>query len=214
MVFGKLFGRKKLSPEEQEKLESEWYDQKSSLMESMLGKEHDMVGHAIIPFEVGGSLDLYYYPNGIEGTGIATKELAYACRKCPSNNTYDKYELVMFTRRAINLDDSDNENSDFGKAHRTIKAVLNPIALYSQQAVLNPGETSEFPEDFEGIGGKCLLFSAYSDPESEEFGLLVVIEIFRSEMEYAREHSGAQLIQLLTDRSVYPYSDLDRDAVV
>jgi hypothetical protein len=35
-----------------------------------------MVMHAIIPYAIGGGLDLYYYPNGLPGTAIATKELS------------------------------------------------------------------------------------------------------------------------------------------
>ena len=58
-----------------EALAQRWYDRKSALMEASLGKEHDVVMHAIIPFAVGGGLDLYYYPNGLPGTAIATKEL-------------------------------------------------------------------------------------------------------------------------------------------
>jgi hypothetical protein len=50
-----------------------WYDRKSTLMEEMLGKEHDMVMHSMIPYAIGGNLDLYYYPNGVTGTGVATK---------------------------------------------------------------------------------------------------------------------------------------------
>jgi len=45
-------------------------------MEAILGKEHDMVMHAMIPYAIGGGLDLYYFPNKIEGVAIATKELS------------------------------------------------------------------------------------------------------------------------------------------
>src|ERR1043166_4073498 len=51
------------------------YKLKSQALEKVLGKSHDLVGHAIIPFEVGGAVDMYYYPNGIKGTGYATMEL-------------------------------------------------------------------------------------------------------------------------------------------
>ena len=38
----------------------QWYDRKSALMGEMLGKEHDMVMHALIPCAIGGALDVYY----------------------------------------------------------------------------------------------------------------------------------------------------------
>jgi hypothetical protein len=45
-------------------------------------------------------------------------------------------------------------------------------------------------------------------------GLLLCIEIFRSEMEYAMEHGSQELLKRLKDASHYPYSDLDRELVV
>ncbi|HHW31968.1 MAG TPA: hypothetical protein GXX20_09905 [Clostridiaceae bacterium] len=44
-------------------------------MESILGKQYHMVSHAIIPFNVGGTVDIYIYPHAIEGTAFATMEL-------------------------------------------------------------------------------------------------------------------------------------------
>ena len=150
-MFGKLFGRKKLSEEEVEKLENEWYEKKILLMESVLGKEHDLVSHALIPYEIGGSLDLYYYPNDIAGTGVATKELSYACRESSTNDKFMKYELVMFTRHQLDLDHTQNEESAFGKVHQNISSILNPVAIYSEQAKLNPNETCEFPSDMDVV---------------------------------------------------------------
>ncbi len=185
-------------------------------MESILGKEHDMVMHALIPYGGGGTLDLYYYPNGIPGTAIATKELSYTCTNSSTNDKYEKYELVMFTRQSLNLDEAKAENKPFGKDHRNISSILNLIANYSAQAKLNPNETCEFPSDVEEVGGKCLILSAYEPQEKskEEFGLMVIIEILRSEMEYARGNGGGKLIKLLQEKNVYPYSDLEREPVV
>ena len=193
----------------------EWYDKKSGLMVDILGEEHDRVMHAIIPFAIGGGLDLYYFPNGIEGTAIATKELSEVPGEGSSNDVFDCYELVMFTRLPISLDDAVNESTPFGHVHKSMNAILNSIASYSGQATLNPNETCEFPEDFETIGGKCLIFDAYAtDVEHSEFGLLLVIEIHRSEMDYARKNGGSKLIEKLKKSGVYPYSDMDRPAVV
>jgi hypothetical protein len=216
-MLKKLFGKnKKLSDEQQDTLENEWYENKSQLLETILGKEHDMVMHALIPYELGGGLDLYYYPEGISGTAIATKELTHACKRSSTNDKYQKYELVMFTRHALNLDDAYDGNTPFGLAHQNINAILNPIANYSEQAKLNPNETCEFPDEIEGIGGKCLLFSSYGkhNADKEAFGLMAVIEVFRSEMEFAMKNSGNELIRLLKKNNVFPYSDMDRQPVI
>lgn len=49
------------------------------------------------------------------------------------------------------------------------------------------------------VGGKCLIFSDYGAHirGREEFGLMAVIEIFRSEMEYAKDQQGRLLIRLM-----------------
>jgi hypothetical protein len=193
-----------------------WYDRKSALMEEMLGKEHDMVMHAIIPYAVGGGLDLYYYPNGVSGTAIATKELSELPGEGSSNNMFQCYELVMFTKHQLDLDAAKDEETAFGRAHSVINAVLNQIAPYSAQATLNPNETCEFPADMPHVGGRCLIFDgypSYPDDEPAEFGLLAVIEVFRSEMNYARKNGGAKLLNRLKAKGHYPYSDMDREPV-
>ncbi len=194
-----------------------WYDRKSELMASMLGAEHDMVMHSMIPFAVGGSLDLYYYPNGIPGTGIGTKELSDSPTEGSCNDVFDLYELVMFTRHPLNLDLVEDESTPFGAAHRVIGSILNCMAPYSAEATLNPCETCEFPEDMETVGGRCMIFDDYgnrSDNTVGTFGLLVLIEIFREEMDFARKMGGQVLLDLLKKNGHYPYSDLDRESVV
>ncbi|MFN7289510.1 MAG: hypothetical protein ACK5YR_11535 [Pirellula sp.] len=204
-----------MTDETNEKLAQDWHDKKTSLMVDILGREHDMVMHAIIPYAIGGGLDLYYFPNGITGTAIATKELCELPGQGSANDVFDTYELVMFTRQTISLDDAKDESTPFGRIHKSINAILNCIAPYSAQATLNPHETCEFPTDMATVGGKCLIFDAYGfDGEHSEFGLLLIIEIHRSEMDYAREHGGEELLEKLKQAGHYPYSDMDRSAVV
>jgi Suppressor of fused protein (SUFU) len=193
-----------------------WYDRKRMLMAEMLGKEHDRVMHAIIPYSLGGGLDLYYYPNGVPGTAIATMELSEVPGEGSSNDVYRFYELVMFTRQPLDLDAAMNEETAFGRAHSTINAILNHIAKYSAEATLNPNETCEFPAEMPRVGGRCLIFDGYPSYPADgqaEFGLLLIIEVFRSEMNYARKKGGAQLLKRLKGKAYYPYSDLDREPV-
>ncbi len=214
----KLFGPRKPKPPTPEQIAAaeKWYDEKSRQMEDWLGPEHDHVMHAIIPYAVGGGLDLYYYPRGVNGTAIATKELSEWPGHGSKNRAFACYELVMFTRHALNLDLAQDETTPFGKAHRTINGILNCLAPYSAQAELNAHETCEFPEGMAGVGGKCLIFDAYPElPSSRRtpFGLLAAIEIHRSEMTFAREHGGQTLLERLRAAGHYPYSDLDREPV-
>src|SRR5690242_9386919 len=174
----------------QYELACRWYDHKTSLMEASLGKEHDLVSHALIPFEVGGALDLFYFPQPTDGTAIATKEVSELPNFGPSNDVFRSYELVMFTREPLDLAVALDPKTPFGKAHRVMNSMLNVVARYSSHACLNPRETCEFPQDMETIGGRCLIFDKFaihSDELVQDFGLLAMIEIFRSEMDFARK---------------------------
>jgi len=128
---------------------------------------------------------------------------------------HDLYELAMFTRHKLDLDEAKEEEIAFGRAHSKINSILNVLAPYSEQATLNPRETCEFPQDMEGVGGKCLIFDSY-EPElaSKRFGVMLAIEVFRSEMDYARQHGGQVLIDKLKFHGHYPYSDLEREPVI
>ncbi len=205
-----------VSNDEYEKIANDWYERKTAMMVATLGEEHGIVMHAMIPFEMGGGLDLYFFPNGIEGTGFVTKELSELPTEGSSNDVHDRYELVMFTKHPLELELFRKEDTAFGKTYSSFNAILNVIALYSRDAKLNPNETCEFPEDMEIIGGRCLIFDDYAshqDRDAGTFGLLAIIEVFRSEMECARTNGSGKLIERLKAAGHYPYSDMDRTPV-
>lgn len=194
----------------------QWFEHKSMLMEASLGREHDLVLHAMFPYAQGGALDQYFYPHGLPGTAIATKELSEYPNRGPSNRRYHVYEMVMFTKHAFDRDAALDSETPFGRARANMAAILNAIGPYSAEATLNPGDTLEFPPDMGELGGRCLIvdgFACHSDEVVKDFGLLVVIEVFRSEMKHARWRRGARLIAKLKDRGYYPYSDMDREPV-
>ena len=100
----RLFGKKE-TPIEKEFTEEEHdkdYELKSEGLENVLGKMHNLVGHAIIPFAIGGAVDMYYFPNHIKGTGFATMELLDPDGNGPKENRIGTYELVAFTKHDYN----------------------------------------------------------------------------------------------------------------
>lgn len=201
----------KMKPEERYE---KWYYEKTERMVEILGEEYDQVMHALFPYDVGGALDLYYFPYDIEGTGIATKELSGAPGEGPSNEIFGDYELVMFTRQTIDLDAIQDVNSDFGSIHKSISFILNRTARYSEIETINSKETCEIPPRDDQSESTFIILDDYkNDREQPFFGLLLVMQIFRSEMEYARLHGGRDLIDKLKRAKAYPYSDLNRPAL-
>jgi Suppressor of fused protein (SUFU) len=213
--FKRIFGKaEKTIPKEFSELEYELdYEQKSKGLENVLGKMHDLVGHAIIPFAIGGAVDMYYFPNHIKGTGFATMELLEPDGTGPLPNQLGTYELVAFTKEAY--DNSDDEHTAFNQIERKICGILTSIGFFSRDAKLNPNETCEVPNE-EGKENTCLVFDIY-EPENKKFiignkqhHLLLVIQIFRSEMNFARENGSSELFVKLKQAGHYPYSDLNR----
>ena len=67
---------------------AEEYDRaKQAALEGVLGKMHAYVGHAIIPYAIGGPVDMYYFPQSDGGTALATMELLGYDGSAPANRT-------------------------------------------------------------------------------------------------------------------------------
>jgi hypothetical protein len=213
-IFKKLLGKK-----DKVQLENVEFDEymklKESGLERVLGKMYPKVMHAIIPFQVGGAVDMYFFPNAMPGTGFVTMELLDPKRPGPQKSKIGNYELIAFTRRHIEVE---REKAEFSAIERRFCGIFTAIGRYSFEAVLNPGETIELPSN-QGKPTQCLILDEYKN-EGIEFtvgnqkhGLLLLIEVFRSEMEYAMKNGSQAVIQKMKEKGYYPYSDLDREPV-
>jgi hypothetical protein len=197
---------------------SQDYEAKEKALARILGPMHNLVGHAIIPFQIGGAVDMYYFPNGIPGTGFATMELIEPDGSGPKPNRIGTYELVAFTKLKIPPGQQTDTNSPFHKIERHMCGILTAVGRFSYEEVLNPGETCELPGE-KGQPTKCLIFDEYRKPgapfevNGQKHCLLLCMEIFRSEMEYAMQHGSAPVLKKLKEKGYYPYSDLDREPV-
>jgi len=218
------FGRKQEFSEERW---NQYYEAKKNALEKILGPMDEVVGHAVIPFAVGGAVDMYYFSSHIAGTVFATMELINPDGKGPKPNRMGTYELVACTRLKRPAVESPrpmatNEESElppFVKQERRICGILTSIGSYSFHAVLQSGETCEVPRDEEDER-ICMVFDEFDtkgipfEIEGQEYGLLLCIEVHPSELNYARQLGSEAVIARLKEAGVYPYSDLDREPVV
>jgi len=215
----KLFQKTKPAAQFSAEDEQRYYRLKQAGLEKVLGPMHDLVGHAVVPFHVGGAVDMYYFPRHLPGTGFATMELIEPDGQGPKPNRIGTYELVAFTRLPMPaLKEKADANLPFNHIERRLCHIFTMTGFYSQQAVLAPRETCEIP--VEGQPNRCLILDEYA-PNGTGFYigrrrhcLLLCMEIFRSEMEFAIRDGGAMLLAKLKARGHYPYSDLDRQPVV
>ena len=185
-------------------------------LEKILGKMYGKVLHAIIPFHIGGAVDLYFFTETLEGTGIVTMELIDPDGSGPQPSQIGTYELLAFKKQKLNTQSSEDELNKLGYHLRNI---FTTLGRYSYEAELNPLETVEVPLG-KGQPHTCLILDEFKKEGTDfmigknKHGLLLVIEIYHSEMKYAIEHGGEKLLEKLKEKGYYPYSDLDRDPVV
>ena len=216
-----IFKKKKKTevPEFTDEEYERYYELKEEALERLLGPMHNMVGHALIPFAAGGTVDMYYYPNAIEGTGFATMELIEPDGSGPKSNKIGTYELVTFTKHSMPPGDFKiHGEHPYQKIERRMCGIMTIVGFYSREAVLNPGETCEVPLE-EDKPNACLMFDEYKkngagfEIDGKRHCLLLCIELFRSEIEHAMEHGSKVVLDALKEKGYYPYSDLDRDPV-
>lgn len=215
----RLFGKKEAAVKKEftDEEHEQDYELKSKGLENILGEMHNFVGHAIIPFAIGGAVDMYYFTNHIKGTGFATMELLDPDGNGPKKNRLGTYELLAFTKHEIN--ENKETSTPFDLIERKACGFLTSIGMYSPQAVLNPKDTIEVPNG-ENEENTCLIFDVY-EPDGKKFSignrehhLLLCIEIFRDEMNFARQNGSDALFGLLKEKGVYPYSDMKRASVI
>ncbi len=210
-----LIGKKK-NPQFGDEQYERHYELKKQGLERVLGEMYNLVGHAPIPFQLGGAVDMYYFPNALEGTAFVTMDLIEPDGSGPQPSTIGTYELVAFTKHKV----GDEENrAAFEQIERRICGIFTVLGRYSYGAQLNPLETVEVPVR-EGQSNRCLILDEYRKPGvdfaigNSRHALLLAIEVFRSEMEYAMKHGSQVVLSKLKEKGYYPYSDLDREPVI
>jgi hypothetical protein len=96
---------------------------------------------------------------------------------------------------------------------------MTNTAFYSAEsgdyaAVLNSEDTCTVPLSEED--NACCFYYKYADFSvgKRKHHLLLIMEVFESELNYAREEGTAKLLDKLKNKGYFPYSDLDRQPVV
>ncbi|MDR1498435.1 MAG: suppressor of fused domain protein [Puniceicoccales bacterium] len=201
-----------------------WMQIKAREMEKFFGPVHKTARHSDVPFSADGFLDLHYYPDwgGDGSTAILTHELINEDGSGNRNDLYDAYELVMFTRHKFDLKNAFNAQTPFGRTHRQINSILNAVARYGAQTIFNSLETATLPSQMPEVGGHHLIFDAWQDadgavlelPCKGNFGIMLVMQLLPSEMQFIEENGTDALVNLLLENEVYPNADLDREPVV
>lgn len=205
-MFG--FGKKKKKAEL-------WRKQKGNLIEKCLGPALDDAVLYIIP-PVDFAPGLYVHLN--DGYfALSTLDMSELPGKGASNNRYDNIEFCMMAKEKITLDETATPILKEGSSFMLMRYITTAIADYAASgATLNVGDTIEFPKDYdETIGGKCFFFWPHQGSSVDaSLGLMMIIEIHSSEMEFARSEGPSKLVDKLKNSKAFPFSYPERLSVI
>lgn len=173
-------------------------------IEVILG-HHDSVFHSPVPFDMGydagGGSDVHVFENHIDGFAYVTSDLiGKKQKKSDANN----YELMICHR---------NSETEWGIN------LISALAYYTLQAPIFSNETMALeggPFFDENFTIRHVLFSKYTDftVEGNKLGLMLLIGITQQEWEWGQQNSNQQLLEILKDKKVFPYTDLQRESVI
>jgi hypothetical protein len=182
-----------------------WWRPRVKALEKILGPQGDTDLHAPIFFdmgaEMGGAPDLHTFPRHKKGVvAYVTAELIGRDNQIPGE--LGNYEIVICLPR------------DFEP--EVAATILTPLAYYTLEQALNPGDTSDLGELVEGSSLTALLFSDYGrfTVLDRPCGLLLCMGITRREAKYKAKQPPGTLERRLRESGVYPVTDFARESVI
>ncbi|MDR3402586.1 MAG: suppressor of fused domain protein [Chthoniobacter sp.] len=179
------------------------WDARLAALESILGKSADTVGHAVVPFYLGGTADVLSFPHYVPGFTFVTADLTGE-DVGQKPNSLGNYELMICTR------------SDFPRA----SDLISKLARYTCDAVLEPGQSMDLATFFGDSTLQALLFTHPTESpaqftlEGQPCGLLLCIGITKDELEFKKANGSAALLEKLHAAGVFPYTVPDRTSVL
>jgi hypothetical protein len=182
-----------------------WWQPRVKALENILGPQGDMDLHAPIFFdmgaELGGAPDVHTFTRHKKGVvAYVTAELIGRDNQPASD--LGNYEIMICLPKEIESD--------------VAATILTPLAYYSLEQPLNPGDTSDLGELVEGSELTALVFSDYGrfTVLGRQCGLLLCMGITQREAKFAAKQSAGALEKKLRDEGVYPVTDFARESVV
>ena len=178
------------------------WDARAQALTRVLGKPADIVGHAMIPFALGGSADVMHFPDYVPGITYVTAEMT-GQDVGQLATSLGHYELMICAKQAL------PEAAEF----------VSQLAKYSCEAKLEPGHTMDCGKFFGDSAIRAVLFATPGEQPTyfqflgKRYGLLRCIGITAAELKFARTRGSERLLKLLREHQVFPYTVPDRRSV-
>jgi Suppressor of fused protein (SUFU) len=168
----------------------------------VFGDASNTVFHATVPFYLGGFADVLWFPSYIPGATYVTAEMTGE-DVGQRRSTLGNYELMICTQQEL------PKAAD----------LVSKLARYTCDATLEPEHTMDVPDYFGDSTIRALLFTHPRDEPvrfeflDQSYGLLLCIGITAPELAFARSVGANELLRLLNEHRVFPYTIPDRPSI-
>ena len=173
----------------------EWWDARVSAIESVLGESDNMVWHASIPFQLGGTADVICFKKHVSGVVSVTSELIGDDGQF--ENELGNYELMI----------CEPNGQEWGTN------LISQLARYTLEAELHPGDTMDIGSATpSGSTIATLLFFDYGrfEVRGRKAGLLLCMGITKDELGACRDGKREDVEAALKKKGVFPFTNLLR----
>jgi len=191
--------------DETQTADSEWqsiWDARIAALTAILGRPADTVLHAVVPFQFGGSADVLKFPEHIAGITYVTAEMTgEEAGQHPTS--LGNYELMICARQEL----------------QKAGDLISQLARYTCDTGLEAGETMDLGAFFGDSTIRALLFAhpreepVYFEFFGQRYGLLLCVGITAEELAFGRSRGTGELLALLRQHQVFPYTTPDRPSV-
>jgi hypothetical protein len=178
------------------------WDARISGLTPILGRPADAVYHATVPMNLGGFADVLPFPGYVPGMTYVTADLTGEdVGQLPTS--LGNYELMICVREEL------SRAAD----------MISRLSRYTCEAKLEPGESMDLKDFFGDSVIEALLFTHPSEQPvvfeflGQRYGLLLCMGITGAELAFKRAHGADQLLALLREHRVFPYTVLQRESV-
>ena len=184
---------------------NEWqkvWDGRIAALTPILGKPADMVLHALIPFQLGGSADVLPFPDYVPGVTYVTADMTGA-DVGQIASSLGNYELMICAKQEL------QKAGDF----------IANLARYTCETKIEPGETMGVGACFGDSTIRALLLAHPAEKPvhfeflGQRYGLLLCIGITEEELAFKQANGSSGLLALLKQHGVFPYTIPDRPSV-
>lgn len=196
-----------------EHIDELWHKAKREAMEKRLGPMHEMIAHHAVPFEAGGMLDVYNFPQK-RGSALATLDLAAPGGESQSRDK--SIEFIAFTPyRMPEMSLVDTAANRYDRTEHDLAAVFSSLAAHARDEALEFGSVADVPDpESDGTFAVMIEDGGVLNFAGNEVQLILIVLITQAELVFARRQGSGPLRELLESAGTWPVSDPFRRSLV